>query len=123
MKVELLEQIDGYPPNEYWITFDSMRVAADVVGCSARHLGEQLAGRREFTKTEIGKVIQIREHHEQANSTSSTVRIHPHWPKEDTPLGVVAVSRGWGRVEQALVKVAFAVQWIRSKFNKPRDVV
>lgn len=123
MKVDLLEQIDGYPPNTYWITFDSMRHAADVVGCSARHLGQQLAGQREFTKTEIGKVIQIREHHEQTNSPTSTVRVDPDRPKEDTPLGVVAASRGWGRVEQTLVKIAFAVKWIRGKFHKPRDVV
>lgn len=123
MKIDIREQIDGYPPNTYWVTFDSMRQAADVVGCSARHLSQQLAGTREFTKTKIGKVIQIREHNEQTNSTTSSVRVNPNWPQEDTPLGVVAVSRGWGRVEQAMVKIAFAVQWIRGKLHKPRDVV
>lgn len=122
MKIEIREQVDGYPPGN-WIAFDSMRQAADVVGCSARHLGQQLAGHRELTKTKIGKVIQIREHNEQTNSTPSSVRVNPNWPQEDPALGIVAVGRGWGRVEQALVKVAFAVQWVRGKFNKPRDVV
>lgn len=118
MKIEIREQIDDYPAGD-WIVFDSMRNAADVLGCSARHLGQQLAGHREFTKTKIGKVIQIREHNEQTNSTPSSVRVDTDRPQEDTPLGVVAVSRGWGRVEQAMVKVAFAVQWVRGKLHKP----
>jgi hypothetical protein len=122
MKVEIREQIEDYPPSG-WVTFESMRQAADVVGCSARQLGQQMAGHREFTKTKLGKVIQIRQHHEQANSPTSPVRVDPDRPQENTPLGFVAASRGWGRVEQALVKVTFAVQWVRSKFNKPRDVV
>lgn len=123
MKVDIKEQIVPYPESSSWITFDSMRMAADVLGCSARHLGQQLAGRREYTETKLGKVTQIREHNEQANSTPSTVRVNTDQPQENPALGSLAVSRGWGRVEQAMVKVAFAVQWVRGKFNKPRDVV
>jgi len=57
------------------------------------------------------------------NSTRSSVREYPDQPQENLPLGFVAVSRGWGRVEQAVVKVTTAVKWVVSKFYKPNNVV
>ena len=60
---------------------------------------------------------------EQANSTRSSVREYPDQPQENLPLGFVEVSRGWGRIEQAVVKVTTAVKWVVSKFHKPNNVV
>lgn len=119
MKVDIKEQIAPYPESGAWITFDSMRMAADVLGCSARHLGQQLAGQREYTKTKIGKVTQIREHDEQANSTPSPIRVDPNQPQENTALGSLAFGGGWGWYKQAMVQAAAAVEWFRSKLYKP----
>lgn len=119
MKVDIKEQIEPYSESSSWITFDSMRMAADVLGCSARHLGQQLAGQREYTKTKIGKVTQIREHNEQANSTPSTVRVDTDRPQENPALGSLAFSGGWGWYKQAMVQAAAAVEWFRGKLHKP----
>lgn len=118
MKIDLREQIAPYPESG-WFTFDSMRMAADVLGCSARHLGQQLAGQREYTVTKLGKVTHIREHNEQANSPSSPVRVDSDQPKKDPALGALAFGGGWGWYKQAMVQAAAAVQWFRGKFHKP----
>jgi hypothetical protein len=60
---------------------------------------------------------------EQANSTTGSIREHTNQPQENLPLGSLEVGRGWGRIEQAVVKVTTAVKWVVSKFHKPNNVV
>jgi hypothetical protein len=123
MRVRLLEEIDSLPYDLDWAIYPSIAAAAKDLGCDARHLSAQLKGKRKETKTNAGKVTQIKVYNEQANSTTSTVPEHTDHAKENPAVGYVAPHRGWGRLEQAVVKATFAVQWVRSKFNKPKDVV
>ena len=54
---------------------------------------------------------------EQANSTRSSVREHPDQPQKDLPLGFVEASRGWGRVEQAVVKT-YSINFLNLSNNE-----
>jgi hypothetical protein len=79
-------------------------------------------GERKQTQSPLGNIIKV-EAHEQAHSTRSSVREYPDQPEENLPLGFVAASRGWGRVEQAVVKVTTAIKWVVGKFHKPNNMV
>ena len=120
MKVFVLHEIEGQLSAH---NFKSMREAARVLGCDHRQLAKQLAKRKLGTKTKIGTVVHIEARYDKTNSTPRSVREHTHQPEENPTLGAMEIGRGWGRVEQAVVKVATAVKWVIGKFHKPRDVV
>ena len=120
MKIFILHEVENYLHAH---NFKSMREAARVLGCDHRQLAKQLAKRKLETKTNTGTVVHIEARYDKTNSTPRSVREHTHQPEENPALGAMAVGRGWGRVEQALVKVATAVKWVIGKFHKPRNVV
>lgn len=120
MKVFILHQIDS---TLYAHTFKSMREASRVLGCDHRQLAKQLAGKTTITKTQTGKVFHIEARYDQTKHVTRSVREHPDRPQEDPAVGFVEAGRGWGRVEQAVVKVTTAVKWLVGKFYKPRNVV
>jgi hypothetical protein len=97
-------------------TFPSIRAAAQALQCNPRHLSDQLKGKRKETVTITGKVTQIEAQNGKTNSTTSTVPEHTNHAQEDPKMGAVAPSRSGTRFEQTMVKIAFAVEWIRSKF-------
>lgn len=103
--------------------FKSMREASRVLGCDHRQLARQVAGKKASTKTQFGTVVHIEARYDKTNHTPRSVREHTNQPQENTPLGLVEAGRGWGRVEQAVVKVTTAVKWVIGKFYKPRNVV
>jgi hypothetical protein len=120
MKIFILHEIDS---RLHAHNFKSMREAARVLGCDHRQLAKQLAKRKLETKTNTGTVVHIEARYDKTNSTPRSVREYTHQPEENSALGAMEIGRGWGRVEQAVVKVTTAVKWVIGKFHKPRDVV
>jgi hypothetical protein len=96
--------------------YPSIQAAAREMKCNPRHLSDQLKGKRKETETIAGKVTQIEAQDGKTNSTTSSVPEHTDHAKENPPLGAVAPGRSGTRFEQTMVKIAFAVEWFRSKF-------
>jgi hypothetical protein len=127
MKVKLEIQYNSAnfaEPQQLTCVYSSIRYAALALGCSARHLSDQLKGRRSLTKTNLGTVIKIEAYHEhtETDSTASPVPEHPFEPQKDPEMGPVAPSGGWGRVKQAMEQIAAAGKRLVSKFYKPKHV-
>lgn len=122
MRVRVQIEYKGNPRNQIVLQYSSLREAARVLDCDRKHLAQMAKGTRQNINSPLGNIIKV-EAHEQANSTSSSVREYPDQPEENLPLGAVEIGRGWGRVEQAVVKVTTAIKWVVSKFHKPNNVV
>ena len=122
MRVRVQVEYKGNPRNQLVLQYSSLREAARVLNCDRKHLAEMVKGTRQQINSPLGNIIKV-EAHEQANSISGSIREHPDQPQENLPLGFVEVSRGWRRVEQAVVKVTTAIKWVVSKFHKPNNVV
>jgi hypothetical protein len=122
MRVRVHVQYKGNPFNVMVLSYSSLREAGRVLDCDRKHLAQMAKGDRQQIDSPLGNIIKV-EAHEQANSTRSSVREHPDQPEENLPLGYVEAGRGWGRLEQAVVKVTTAVKWVVSKFYKPNNVV
>jgi hypothetical protein len=122
MRVRVYLHYKKNPLNLVALSYPSLREAATVLNCNRKHLAEMAKGTRQNINSPFGNIIKV-EAHEQANSTSGSIREHPNQPQENLPLGSMEVGRGWRRVEQAVVKVTTAVKWVVSKFHKPNNVV
>jgi hypothetical protein len=122
MKVRVLIEYKGNPRNQMILPYSSLREAARVLDCDRKHLAQMAKGERQKINSPLGNIIKV-EAHEQANSTRRSVREHPDQPKENLPLGAMEIGRGWGRLEQAVVKVTTAIKWVVSKFHKPNNMV
>jgi hypothetical protein len=122
MRVRVQIEYKGNPRNQIVLQYSSLREAARVLDCDRKHLAQMAKGTRQNINSPLGNIIKV-EAHEQANSTSSSVREYPDQPEENLPLGAMEIGRGWGRVEQAVVKVTTAIKWVVSKFHKPNNVV
>lgn len=122
MRVRVQIEYKGNPRNQIVLQYSSLREAARVLDCDRKHLAQMAKGTRQNINSPLGNIIKV-EAHEQANSTSSSVREYPDQPEENLPLGAVEIGRGWGRVEQAVVKVTTAIKWVVSKFHKPNNMV
>ena len=93
-----------------------------MLDCDRKHLALMAKGQRKQTQSPLGNIIKV-EAHEQANSTSSSIREHPNQFEKDLSLGSLEIGRGWRRLEQAVVKVTTAIKWVVSKFHKPNNMV
>ena len=122
MRVRVQIEYKGNPRNQLVLQYSSLREAARVLNCDRKHLAEMAKGKRQNINSPLGNIIKV-EAHEQANSTSGSIREHPDQPQENLPLGSLEIGRGWGRVEQAVVKVTTAIKWVVSKFHKPNNMV
>ena len=122
MRVRVQIEYKGNPRNQIVLQYSSLREAARVLDCDRKHLAQMAKGTRQNINSPLGNIIKV-EAHEQANSTSSSVREYPDQPEENLPLGAMEIGRGWGRVEQAVVKVTTAIKWVVGKFHKPNNVV
>ena len=99
--------------------YDTIKQGAAELECNPRHLSDMLKGRRECVETPYGTIVKVTTSDGQANSPSSSIREYTDKPQENPAVGVVATHRGWTRLEQALVKVTSAVQWVFGKLHKP----
>lgn len=122
MRVRVQIEYKGNPRNQIVLQYSSLREAARVLDCDRKHLAQMAKGTRQNINSPLGNIIKV-EAHEQANSTSSSVREYPDQPEENLPLGAMEIGRGWGRLEQAVVKVTTAIKWVVSKFHKPNNMV
>ena len=94
--------------NEY--LFSSIRKCARDLEVDPRPISAILHGKLLFKETPYGTILKVEDASREADSATSPVREYSSWAKEDSTVGTVAVHRGWGRVEQTLVKVASYVQ-------------
>lgn len=122
MRVRVHMQYKNNPLNQVVLSYSSLREAARVLNCDRKHLAQMAKGARKQIQSPLGNIIKV-EAHEQADSTRSSVREYPDQLEENLPLGAMEIGRGWGRVEQAVVKVTTAVKWIVSKLHKPNNMV
>jgi len=122
MRVRVHIEYKGNPRNQMVLQYSSLREAARVLDCDRKHLAQMAKGTRKQTQSPLGNIIKV-EAHEQANSTRSSVREYPDQPEENLPLGAMEIGRGWGRLEQAVVKVTTAIKWVVGKFHKPNNMV
>lgn len=122
MRVRVQIEYKGNPRNQIVLQYSSLREAARVLDCDRKHLAQMAKGERQNINSPLGNIIKV-EAHEQANSTSSSVREYPDQPEENLPLGAMEIGRGWGRLEQAVVKVTTAIKWVVSKLHKPNNMV
>ena len=90
--------------------FPSIRNCAKEMEVDPRPISAILRGTLEMKQTPYGTIVKVEDANREADSAAGTVREYPAWSKEDSTVGPVAVHRGWGRVEQAMVKVAGYVQ-------------
>jgi hypothetical protein len=122
MRVRVHIEYKGNPRNQMVLQYSSLREAARVLDCDRKHLAQMAKGTRKQTQSPLGNIIKV-EAHEQANSTRRSVREYPDQPEENLPLGAMEIGRGWGRLEQAMVKVTTAIKWVVGKFHKPNNMV
>lgn len=122
MKVRVQIEYKGNPRNQMILPYSSLREAARVLDCDRKHLAQMAKGQRQKINSPLGNIIKV-EAHEQANSTVSSVREYPDQPEENLTLGAMEIGRGWGRLEQAVVKITTAIKWVVSKFHKPNNMV
>jgi hypothetical protein len=116
MKVRVVEFIDMLGA-EVTSTHASIQAAAKELVCNPRRLSEQLKGKRKETETIAGKVTHIEAYDGKTDNTTSTVSKHTNHAQENPPVGTVAPCRGWARLEQAMVKITFAIKWFSRKFQ------
>lgn len=122
MRVRVQIEYKGNPRNQMILQYSSLREAARVLGCDRKHLAQMAKGTRQQINSPLGNIIKVQAH-DQANSISSSIREHPDQPQENLPMGAMEIGRGWGRLEQAVVKVTTAIKWVISKFHKPNNMV
>lgn len=122
MRVRVYMQYKNNPLNQVVLSYSSLREASRVLNCDRKHLAQMAKGTRKQIQSPLGNIIKV-EAHEQAHSTRSSVREYPDQFEKDLPLGSLEVGRGWGRLEQAVVKITTAIKWVVSKFHKPNNVV
>ena len=98
--------------------YGTIKAGAEELQCNPRHISEMLKGRRKHIETPYGPIVKVTTSNGQANSPTGSIREYTDQPKENTSLGAMATHRGWTRLEQTLVKITSAVQWVFGKLHK-----